>query len=319
MYGMVENIDENVGRLLAGLKKMGLEENTIVIFLTDNGPQQERYTCGLRGRKGTVYEGGIRVPCFVKWPARFKPGREVDRIAAHIDIFPTLLGACGVAIPDGLSLDGVSLIPLLRGQDASWTERTLFFQWHRGDVPELYRACAARSQRYKLVNGKELYDIATDPNETKDVAVTHPEIMERLRAAYENWFRDVSATRGYDPPRIYLGTRFENPVMLTRQDWRGPRAGWAADSLGYWEVFVHNAGDYAITLRFAAARTETDAHFKLGNVNRSQMVKGGSETCRFDSVHLGAGPGRLEAWLESGEQSLGVSYVDVEALDGRRR
>lgn len=318
VYGMVQNIDENVGRLLAGLKKLALEENTIVIFLTDNGPQQERYTCGLRGRKGTVYEGGIRVPCFVRWPAMLESGRKIDTIAAHIDVLPTLLDACGVAIPDGLSLDGVSLLPVLRGQDASWPDRTLFFQWHRGDVPELYRACAARSQRYKLVNGKELYDIGTDPNETKDIAVTHPEIVERLRAAYEKWFRDVSATRGYDPPRIYLGTRFENPVTLTRQDWRGPRAGWAGDSLGYWEVLVQEAGDYAITLRFPTTRTETDIHFKLGNVNVSQTVKDGSGTCRFDSVRLDAGTGRLEAWLQSGEKRVGVSYVEVEALDEGR-
>lgn len=317
VYGMVANIDENVGRLLAGLKKSGLEENTIVIFLTDNGPQQERYNCGLRGRKGTVYEGGIRVPCFVRWPAMLKSGRNIDRIAAHIDILATLLDACGVAIPGGLLLDGVSLLPLLRGQNVPWPDRTLFFQWHRGDVPELYRACAARSQRYKLVNGKELYDTATDPGETNDIAATHPDIVERLLAAYEKWFRDVSATRGYDPPRIYLGTRFENPVTLTRQDWRGPRAGWGNDSLGHWEVFVQQAGDCAVTLRFAPTRAETAVHFKLGNVNLSQTVKTGSETCRFDSVRLETGEVRLEAWLGSGEKSVGVSYVDVERLDGR--
>ena len=317
VYGMVANVDENVGRLLAGLKKLGLEENTIVIFLTDNGPQQDRYNCGLRGRKGTVYEGGIRMPCFVRWPAMLKSGRSIDRIAAHIDILPTLLDVCGVAVPDGLLLDGVSLLPLLQGQDVPWPDRTLFFQWHRGDVPELYRACAARCQRYKLVNGKELYDIATDPGETKDIAATHPDVVEQLRAAYEKWFRDVSATRGYDPPRIYLGTRFENPVTLTRQDWRGPRAGWGNDSLGHWEVFVQQAGDCAVTLRFAPTRAETAVHFKLGNVNLSQTVKTGSETCRFDSVRLETGEVRLEAWLGSGEKSVGVSYVHVERLDGR--
>lgn len=314
VYGMVANIDENIGLLLARLKKLGLAENTIVIFLTDNGPQQERYTYGLRGRKGTVYEGGIRVPCFVRWPSILKSGRNIDRIAAHIDVLPTLLDACGARTPDGLLLDGVSLLPLLRGQDVPWPDRTLFFQWHRGDVPELYRACAARSQRYKLVNGKELYDIAADPGETKDIAASHPDVVERLRAAYEKWFREVSATRGYDPPRIYLGTRFENPVTLTRQDWRGPRAGWGNDSRGYWDVFVQNAGDYAITLRFAATRTETDVHFRLGKMNLSQTAKTGSETCRFDSVRLETGQGRLEAWLGSDEKSAGVSYVEVERL-----
>jgi hypothetical protein len=319
VYGMVKNIDENVGRLLAELKKLGLEERTIVIFLTDNGPQQVRYVCGLRGRKGTVYEGGIRVPCFVRWPARLKPGQKIDRIAAHIDILPTLLDACGVAIPEGLFLDGVSLLPLLRGQKVPWPDRTLFFQWHRGDVPQLYRDCAARSQKYKLVNGKELYDIDADPGETKNIAALHTDIVRRLRAAYEEWFRDVSATRGYEPPRIYLGTQFENPVTLTRQDWRGPRAGWGSDSLGYWEVFVREAGAYAVTLRFGPTRAETDVHFRLGNVNLSQTVKAASEVCRFDSVQLEAGEARLEAWLGSGDKSVGVSYVEMNRLDGQRQ
>ncbi len=126
VYGMVTNLDENIGRLLDRVKALGIEDNTIVIFMTDNGPQQPRYNAGMRGRKGTVYEGGIRVPFFVRWPRSLKPGRTVDRLAAHIDVVPTLLDACGVPAPKGLRLDGRSLMPLLRREKAEWPDRMIF-------------------------------------------------------------------------------------------------------------------------------------------------------------------------------------------------
>ena len=115
-------------------------------------PPDVRFNAGLRGLKGTVYEGGIHVPCFIRWPGQLAAGRVVDRIAAHIDMVPTLLEACGVAPPAGVRLDGKSLLPLLRGgPEDAWPDRTLFFQWHRGDRPEPGRAFAARSQQYKLL------------------------------------------------------------------------------------------------------------------------------------------------------------------------
>src|SRR5687767_5393095 len=144
VYAMVSNVDKNVGRLL---KK--LPENSIVIFLTDNGPQQPRYNSGMRDRKGGVHDGGIRVPFFIRWPEKLPAGREVEQIAAHIDLAPTLLEACGISATR--KFDGVSLWSLLTGARVPWPERTLYFQWHRGDAPELHRAFAARSSRFKLV------------------------------------------------------------------------------------------------------------------------------------------------------------------------
>jgi arylsulfatase A-like enzyme len=308
-------VDENVGQLLGRLRELNLDENTIVIFLTDNGPQQNRYNGGMRGRKGTVYEGGIRVPCFVRWPEVLKGGRRVDRIAAHVDILPTLLDACGITVPAELSLDGVSLLRLLRGDEVEWPDRTLYFQWHRGDEPELYRSCAARSKRYKLVNGNELYDLVADPGEEKNIAGEFPDVVSRMRKGYEEWFRDVSATRGYDPPRIHLGTAFENPVILTRQDWRGPRAGWGADSLGHWEVEVTRAGTYEIGLRFQRVGSEGEACFQLGDVALKKPLEKGAASCQFESVSLKPGKARLEAWVATGGKTVGVSYVDVKRLE----
>ncbi len=217
VYGMIENIDDNVGRLLAKLDELKLADNTIIVFFSDNGCQQHNgYNAGFRGWKGTPFEGGIHQFCFIRWPGQFQAGRQVDRIAAHIDLAPTLLDLCGVAKPEKVKFDGLSLAPLLRGRDVAWPERTLFFQWHRGDAPERYRAFAARSQDWKLVqplgggekwNGKtafQLYDMAHDPLELHDLAAQHPDRVAELKAAYDAWFDDVTAARDFAvPSRIY--------------------------------------------------------------------------------------------------------------------
>jgi arylsulfatase A-like enzyme len=312
VYGMVKNLDDNMGRLLGRIKALNLEENTILIFLTDNGPQQNRYNAGMRGRKGTVYQGGIRVPFFVRWPGAIKPGGKIDRIAAHIDVLPTLLEACGVDKLAGPAVDGKSLMPLLRGSRANWPDRTLFTQWHRGDEPELFRSCAARTQRYKLVEGRELYDLDEDPGETTDIASAKPDVAARLRKATEEWFHDVSSTRGYAPPRIYIGTRHENPVILTRQDWRGPKATWGEGALGYWEVDVRAAGRYEVTLRISPAPGQGEAHFRLNNAALKRPVAKGASEVRFTTVDLKTGPGRLEPSLRFGDKEVGVRYVDVK-------
>lgn len=319
VYGMVTNIDDNVGRLLAKLKELKLDDNTLVIFLSDNGPEQERgaprFNAGLRDQKGTVYEGGIRVPFFVRWPVKLKGGRKVATMAAHIDVLPTLLEACGARKPADLKLDGVSLMPLLRGDKAPWPDRTIYTQWHRGDEPLLYRSCMARTQRWKLVNGKELYDLAADPGEKHDVAAQQPDVVAKLRKSYEEWFKDVSSTRGYAPPRIVLGTPHENPSLLTRQDWRGPRAGWAPDSLGHWEVTVAEAGKYRFRVLFRPVEAETAAQFSLGAVRLHKEVPKGAKEATFDVTPLDAGDGRLEAWLYVADKPVGVEYVEVKRLE----
>ncbi|MCP5117400.1 MAG: arylsulfatase [bacterium] len=314
IYGMCKNIDDNMGKLLAKLSQLDIERDTILIFMTDNGPQQPRYNADLRSRKGRVYQGGIRVPFFVRWPAAVKAGGEVSRIAAHIDVFPTLLEACGVAMPADVAIDGRSLLPLARGDAGDWPDRTLFTQWHRGDAPEAFRDCAARTQRYKLINGEELYDLDNDPGEQTDVAADNPDIVARLRTEYEHWLQDVSSTRGYEPPRIYIGTEHENPVILTRQDWRGPKATWKPDGLGYWEVDVRTAGRYEITLRTYPAEAAGTARFKLNNVEVEQPFAKGATECKFDSVEIEAGEARAEPWLEFSGKQVGVRYLDVRKL-----
>ena len=325
VYAMVENIDANVGRLLAKLAERKLADDTLVIFLTDNGPAGRRYNGGFRGAKGTVYEGGIRVPCFARWPAGFTGGRAVERAAAHIDLAPTILAACGVAPPSDVKLDGADLLPLLRDPQATWPERTLYFQWHRGDAADRGRACAAVTERYKLVQPAgveegpapvdppwELYDIAADAGEQLNLAAEKPDVVASMRARYEAWFADVSGTRGFGPVRISLGSPRENPVLLTRQDWRG--AGWAKTDAGHWEVHVVATGTFQVTLIFDPAETARTATFSAGGQSRTAEVAAGSSEHTFDGVELAPGDTRVEATLNANGASSGVRYVRVDRL-----
>ena len=332
IYGMITNIDDNVGRLMEGLERMELEENTILIFMTDNGATTRRYTAGLRGLKGTVYDGGIRVPFLLRWPARFQP-RSDDRIAAHIDVMPTLLEAAGVAAPEAVSFDGISLMSRLDGSGEAAGDRTLFIQSHRGNEPQPFRHFAAIEQRYKLVQpvafatrglppGEtfeeyplELYDLEADPGEHQDISDGHPQVVARLRSAYSDWLQDVSSTRGYAPPRIAVGTAHEDPVILTRQDWRmvGPD-GWGDTDLGFWEIRVHSAGTYRIRFLFGPASAGGNAGLRVQQVRRKQTFDPGTSEVTFDQVVLDKGDARLEAVVHMGGKPVGVRYVEASRI-----
>ncbi len=327
VYGMVENIDTNVGRVLNTLDTLKLAGNTVVIFLTDNGPQQPRYNAGMLRLKGTVNEGGVRVPLFIRWPARLTTRREVDRIAAHIDVTPTVLAMCGVATPSHVRLDGVSLLPLLDGAGKGWPDRSLFVQWHRGDVPQMGRAFAVRSQGYKLVQWQgageraavptaapELFDMKVDPLEERNIAADRPEIAGTLQREYEAWFKDVTGGRDYADSgiaHIAVGDPREDPVRLTRQDWRGPRAGWSADSVGHWQVDVRHAGPYVLAMRFAALAGPGVLRVVFGGTTIEQKVPAGATTASLPNVRLARGTGPLAAYIVQDQRMVGMIDIVV--------
>lgn len=314
IYGMVKNIDDNVGRLKAKLKQLKLEDDTIVIYLTDNGPQSPRYNANMRGMKTTVYEGGLRVPFFVRWPSKLRAGGKIPQMAAHIDIMPTLLEACGTKLPKDLKIDGRSLMPLMEGKSSEWKPRTLFFQWHRGDRPNPHQNAAASDGRWKLVEGKELYDLQADPGESTNLATKHPEIATKLRNEYDAWFRDVSSTRNYECPKIYLGAKEDNPVTLTRQDWRGTKAGWDPSAIGHWEVDVRAEAKYNVTLRMAKTAAAGMAKFTLNGATQQKPIDANAERAEFKNIPLPKGPGQLKPEIVAGDKTLGVLYVDVEKV-----
>lgn len=329
LYAMVKNIDDNVGRLLAKISQLSLDKDTIVLFLTDNGAGgPKRYNSGMRGTKGTVYEGGIRVPLFVRWPGHIREGSVCERLAAHIDILPTVCEYAGVGLPRSLRIDGKSLVPLLEGHTGGWADRTMFSQWHRGDQPIPRESAAVLTERYKLVlqrdlpGGRELFDLVKDPGETTNLADEVPHIANDLTRRYDQWFAAVSATRGYAPPRIYVGAPEENPVTLTRQDWRGPRAGWTEESgpVGHWEVDVRRGGSYRVRLRGLPVDTPRIAHFRLNAAEATMPLAAGVSECEFTGVAIPEGEGMAEAWFESipddsgSAPSDGVWYLDLELL-----
>lgn len=278
VYGMVANIDANVGRLLARLDALGLRDDTIVMYLSDNGPAGDRYNAGMRGRKGSVHEGGGRVPFYLRWPARLQPGR-VDRIAAHIDVLPTLVDLLGLPAPDDRPLDGRSLRPLLEGRAEGWADRMLFTHQARPDGPPNTYPGAVRTQQYRLVNegkGWQLFDMASDPGQATDVAAANPSVVDRLSAAYDAWFADVSRSAFVRPP-IEVGHASENPIQLEAPDarlsglaYKNSRqgyandwiAGWTStDATASWEIAVVRAGRYDVS--FALVCEEKDAGAKI--------------------------------------------------------
>ncbi len=201
-FGMVTNIDDNVGALLAKVKEWGLERDTLVIFMTDNGGTGgvKVFNAGMRGSKGTPYQGGTRVPAYFRWTGTYKPA-EVKPLTAHLDMYPTWAELAGAKIPAGVKLDGRSLVPLLKNPAAAWPDRYIFThvgRWEKGKAAEAkFMRCSVRNARYSMVNTKgtpegwELYDLTADPGEKDNVAAGHPDEVKKIAAAYDKWWEEA--------------------------------------------------------------------------------------------------------------------------------
>lgn len=229
-YGMIENIDDNMGKLMAFLGEEGLAENTLLIFTSDNGPVTrgiDIFNAGLREGKGTRWDGGHRVPWIMRWPkGGIEGGEDVDRVTAHIDILPTLAELCGLSLPD-VELDGKSLVPLIENPDAEWETRRLVVESQRVYDPEKYRNFAVFTDGWRLVGKDELYDMEKDRGQKTDVAEEHPEILSDLQAAYEAFWADVSREH-HLVTRPIVGAVASNPVVLQSHDWT---------TEGFWNQF----------------------------------------------------------------------------------
>ncbi|OAM91029.1 arylsulfatase [Termitidicoccus mucosus] len=334
VYGMVENIDDNIGRLLAQLDELKLADDTIVVFFSDNGSQQHAgYNGGLRGWKGSTFEGGIHQFCFIRWPAQLKAGTQVTPIASVIDLAPTLLDLAAAQPPQQTTatFDGRSLVPLMRGTQtaADWPDRALFFQWHRGDTPERYRTMSVRTQNWKLVqplggggetwNGKTnfmLFDMATDPFEMHNVAEQHPGRVAEMKKTYDTWFDNILRNRDFDKPqRITVGAPQENPVLLTRQDWRGPKANWSPAGHGFWEISVVTAARYDIKIYFDPFKKDGEASIAFpGARGLRKFFAAGDTELVFKNIALPARDGRFEVTVKTELSVRGVKYVELTRL-----
>jgi arylsulfatase A-like enzyme len=359
-YGMLTNIDENMARLRKRLKRLGLEENTILIFTTDNGTaggmlrarrgKRKRKTnreakppagkltelqrqirfgfnAGMRGIKGSEYDGGHRVPFFIRWPkGRIGGGRDVNSISAHIDVFPTLADFCGLKVPKRLHIDGLSLANPLRGiVEETWPKRTLFVHSQRVEFPQKWRKAAVMTDRWRfVVNGKrrELFDMKADPGQKTDVKDKHPDVAKTLSAAYEKWYASIG-TRFKDYVRITIGSPHDNPGRLTCHDWHTNdrpvpwHQGHIRNDLqanGYWAIHVDRKGTYEFTLRTRPARLKAQiprgtARIKVGSIERSKKIADGDTAVTF-RMELQPGDARLQTWFENQSgRSRGAYFV----------
>ncbi len=358
-FGMIANIDANLGRLIALLEGEGLAEDTILIFTTDNGTSSGHkvFTAGMRGSKGSEYEGGHRVPFFIRWPrGGIGGGRDVRQLAAHVDIYPTLLELCGIPAPAGVAFDGASIAPLLRGSSKGGPpeDRILFTDSQRVHMPVKWKQSAVMSGQWRLVNGKELYDVRSDPAQATDVAAERPDVVARLRQWYESQWAAMEP--GFaDPQEIVLGNEAQNPALLTCHDWLLPDASgnapWNQASIrgmkdaptGEWRVRVERPGRYRVTLRrwppqinhpiaadlppappvpgeraFRASPgigfPATRAQMEMLGQRLTQDLPDQATRATFE-LDLTAGEGSLlGAFLTADGKTLGAYYAEVERL-----
>ena len=263
IYGMVKNLDENMGRLLTVLKETGEAENTLVIFMSDNGGvSRTGFQGDFRGHKGDIYEGGIRAPFIVRWPSGIRNTNKINTIAAHYDLLPTLAAVAGIDLPAKLELDGRNLLPLWQtGKGEYLGQRTLVVQFVKSIEQALYKCATAIRQDYKLIinpdsafdsgfvpdrskNHLQLYDIGKDPGEANDLKQQKPEVVEELLSSYEAWYNSVKASRNMLPGRIFIDPKKENPVHLSRYQ-EGYHWHHDSDPEG-WMLDVKKTGTYRI-------------------------------------------------------------------------
>lgn len=270
-YGMIANIDENLGKLVDYLESVKLMDNTILIFTTDNGTAQgaqveghrldgfavKGYNAGMRGIKASMYEGGHRVPLFIHWKdGGISTGQDIKELTAHFDVFPTLVDLCKLDISPDIKFDGKSLTPLINGDNEGFKDRIIITNSQRIEVPEPWRRTSLMQSNWRLIDGIELYNLETDPEQRTNLADQFPEKIQEFKTAYEKWWNEL--VPGYsDQPRIIVGHKAENPVKLYGHDWhtdnvspwhqRHIRSGYVDN--GYWLLKIAERGTYSLKLR----------------------------------------------------------------------
>ncbi len=289
IYGMVQNLDDNIGRILNTISETGIEDNTIVVFLTDNGPNTaQRYNAGMKGHKTHVDEGGVRVPFFIKWKDHIPAGLLSSQISAHIDILPTLADLCNITLPEDLKADGVSLKNYLLNKQEPLFDRMIFSHMYFGGKLQPKKG-AVRTQQYRYVlnpNEEGLYDMINDPGQEVNIMEEYPEQFEQLREDYAAWFEDVTMgwqlktviPCGYDESPVsnlsvvdasftgdilYHGRGFVNDWIV---NWVNP------DDSIIWDVNIINSGHYKFTLEYVCPEEDLGSQVVLSAGDKSLTI-----------------------------------------------
>ncbi|PWJ58038.1 arylsulfatase A-like enzyme [Dyadobacter jejuensis] len=269
-YGMIANIDMQVGRLIDRLKKEGLYENTIFVFMTDNGTAAgvkfgkdnqvaKGFNAGMRGTKGSPYEGGHRVPFYLNYEkAGLSQGRDINQLTSYTDFLPTMLDLCKIPLPDDLGIDGRSLVPLTQATPVDWPERTLVVDVQREEHLVKYKQYSVMTTDWRLVNGTELYKIKEDPGQNKNLAAQYPERVQVLKNEYEKWW-EINSKRAEEYSRVIIGSPQEKVTVLTSHDqhieegegpaWNQMQVRAGVGGHGFWALKALKKGKYRIELR----------------------------------------------------------------------
>lgn len=355
---MIRNIDDNVGRLDAFLREAGLFDDTLLVFLTDNGSTMGHlyFDAGMRGHKTQLWEGGHRVPCFLRLPnGGFGPPRDIPGLTQVQDLFATLPAVCGIG--DLPAHDGLDLTPVLRGKAVVPDERTLVINYSRMPFAASYpmadspsrlsrEGAAVLWQHWRLLEDRELYDLRSDPRQTRNVIADHPDVAKRLRAHLETWWDEVGPHANTAEP-VVIGHEAENPVLLTACEWldvfvdqqRQIRQGERKN--GWWEIEVSQPGAYTFELRRwprsldlplsagLPATVVTDGQLEPGRalpIARARLQIGAGPpqvqplkaqaTAAHFRVQLPAGRSRLYTWFDDadGQPIAGAYFVHVTRL-----
>lgn len=333
---MCENIDWNVGRLLDQLETSGVAESTLVLYFCDNGPNGWRWNGGMRGRKGSTDEGGVRSPFFVRWPEAIPGGARSATLAAAIDLFPALIDVAGIDYQPAKAFDGVSLKALWTTGDADHGERAIFSHWNR--------RVSARSQRYRLDHEGRLYDMTADPGQANDISAANPETHDRMVAAVERWKRDVLVELDREFPPFPVGFNNARWTQLPARDAtatgsiersnRFPNSSYFRNWVSeedqiQWRIRTDAPGTYRVWLYCGAAKdvTRMDLELKFGDSRlRSRLIdiagrpEIGAEndlTPRMESYEKEWDPVLLgEITLPVGRGSLELNAVEIEGEQG---
>jgi len=340
-YGMITKLDEDIASLLQGVKDLGLEENTILIFMTDNGPcpwfggivmdfetgyPTEGYSAGMRGGKIWGYENAHRVPFFIRWPdGGIGDGKDIEALSAHIDLMPTLVDLCNLTVPTDLKYDGQSLEPFLSGTKTTSDDRTLFVHNQRVEYPVKDKEYQVLTEKWRLVKREkdELYDIKNDPGQRNNLAGQYPQVVKELYGKYEKWWDDTSVE--FDKyAHIYIGTEHENPITLYSHD------AFSRNNEKIWVINVARDGKYEIRLnrwpkesgkRIVENRAGNEelpiktAFLKVGNIVNTQRIDKNMTTTKF-VLDLKEGSTCIQTSLamQEGDKAARTDCVYVEYL-----
>ena len=341
-FGQIANNDENMGKLVSVLEETNLADNTILIYMTDNGTSRgyKVFNAGMRGHKTEPYEGGHRVPLFIRWPAgRLGDPRDIGELTQCQDLLPTLIDMCRLNEPEDHMFDGISLLPLLKGRTKKYRDRMITVQYENPYNPDENRV--VMWGKWRLVKDKELYDLATDPGQQSDIAAEHPDIVKTIQDFYGRWMEQTIGD--YNKPRyIHVGDTACNPVMLYSSDWTGSYADnssnlLAANTFGTWHLTVETKGMYTITLyrwhpvsglpldapltdgqgRTRGAIPVRKAGIQAGEYEATTNASSGQTEVTF-TLPLDTGTVDLRTWFadEKGREICSAFYTRVELMVG---